>query len=160
MFNPRLGIDWENLPNETPPDLLPYLPSTSTNEEGLRSKFKVRGKQRSGLNVRLPVVLFHLVDIHASGTSFFFFFNFLCCSGEVLMKHFLLTLPVWLWVTGVRKDSHVFFFLSHTSWAFTIATVTSLMTSCWQDLACRMKLHGQVALRTFSILRRAKERKD
>ncbi|CAH3105674.1 unnamed protein product [Pocillopora meandrina] len=35
------GIDWENLPNETPPDLLPYLPSTSTNEEGLRSKFKL-----------------------------------------------------------------------------------------------------------------------
>ncbi|RMX49600.1 hypothetical protein pdam_00003014 [Pocillopora damicornis] len=37
------GIDWENLPNETPPDLLPYLPSTSTNEEGLRSKHQFVG---------------------------------------------------------------------------------------------------------------------
>lgn len=34
-------IKWENLSNSTPPDLLPYLPSTSTDQEGLRSKYKV-----------------------------------------------------------------------------------------------------------------------
>lgn len=114
MFNPRLGIDWENLPNETPPDLLPYLPSTSTNEEGLRSKFKVRGKQRSGLNVRLPVVLFHLVDIHASGTSFFFSFSLLF-EGSLNEALSFNSSCLIVRVTGVRKDSHVFFFLSHTS---------------------------------------------
>ncbi|XP_015778043.1 PREDICTED: 3-phosphoinositide-dependent protein kinase 1-like [Acropora digitifera] len=36
-----LEIKWENLSNSTPPDLLPYLPSTSTDQEGLRSKYKV-----------------------------------------------------------------------------------------------------------------------
>lgn len=35
------GTDWENLPNTTPPDLLPYLPSTCTDQEGLRSKYRV-----------------------------------------------------------------------------------------------------------------------
>ena len=38
------GTDWENLPNTKPPDLLPYLPSTSNDREGLRSKYRVRGK--------------------------------------------------------------------------------------------------------------------
>lgn len=35
------GTDWENLPNSKPPDLLPYLPSTSNDREGLRSKYRV-----------------------------------------------------------------------------------------------------------------------
>ena len=39
---PFLGTDWENLPNTTPPDLLPYLPSTCTDQEGLRSKYRVK----------------------------------------------------------------------------------------------------------------------
>lgn len=34
-------IDWENLPTTKPPALLPYLPSTCTDREGLRSKFRV-----------------------------------------------------------------------------------------------------------------------
>ena len=39
------GTDWENLPNTKPPDLLPYLPSTSNDREGLRSKYRVRRKK-------------------------------------------------------------------------------------------------------------------
>ena len=39
------GTDWENLSNTKPPDLLPYLPSTSNDREGLRSKYRVRGKK-------------------------------------------------------------------------------------------------------------------
>ena len=39
------GTDWENLPNTKPPDLLPYLPSTSNDREGLRSKYRVRRKE-------------------------------------------------------------------------------------------------------------------
>lgn len=35
------GINWEDLANQRPPDLLPYLPSTCTDQEGLRSKYKV-----------------------------------------------------------------------------------------------------------------------
>lgn len=35
------GIDWENLPKTKPPDLLPYLPSTCIDQEGLHSKFRV-----------------------------------------------------------------------------------------------------------------------
>ncbi|KAJ7382291.1 3-phosphoinositide dependent protein kinase-1 [Desmophyllum pertusum] len=35
------GIEWESLPNQTPPDLLPYLPSTTTDQEGLHSKYKL-----------------------------------------------------------------------------------------------------------------------
>jgi len=35
------GIDWENLPNTKPPDLLPYLPSTDQDQEGLHSKYRI-----------------------------------------------------------------------------------------------------------------------
>ena len=41
FFFSGLGIDWENLPNTKPPDLLPYLPSTDQDQEGLHSKYRV-----------------------------------------------------------------------------------------------------------------------
>ena len=66
--------------------------------------------------MRLPVVLFHLVDIHASGTSFFFFFSFsLLFEGSLNEALSFNSSCLIVRVTGVRKDSHVFFFLSHTS---------------------------------------------
>ncbi|XP_031563299.1 3-phosphoinositide-dependent protein kinase 1-like [Actinia tenebrosa] len=34
------GIDWEELPNTSPPELLPYLPATSSDDEEHRSKYK------------------------------------------------------------------------------------------------------------------------
>lgn len=36
-------IDWEHIPEQTPPKLLPYLPSTSKGELGLRSEINVGG---------------------------------------------------------------------------------------------------------------------
>ena len=35
-------IDWLKIPEQTPPKLLPYLPSTSKGESGLRSEINVR----------------------------------------------------------------------------------------------------------------------
>ena len=35
-------IDWENIPSQTPPKLLPYLPSQSKGEVALRSDINVR----------------------------------------------------------------------------------------------------------------------
>ncbi len=35
-------IDWLTIPEQTPPKLLPYLPSTSKGESGLRSDINVR----------------------------------------------------------------------------------------------------------------------
>ena len=35
------GIDWEHLPEQKPPDMLPYLPANSTNPEPCWSKHRV-----------------------------------------------------------------------------------------------------------------------
>ena len=35
------GIDWDHLPEQKPPDMLPYLPANSTNPEPCWSKQRV-----------------------------------------------------------------------------------------------------------------------
>ena len=36
------GVDWGKVPEETPPKLLPYLPSNTKGEQGLHSDYNVR----------------------------------------------------------------------------------------------------------------------
>jgi len=35
------GVDWDKVPEETPPKLLPYLPSNTKGEQGLHSDYNV-----------------------------------------------------------------------------------------------------------------------
>ena len=40
-----VGVDWDNVPNQTPPTLLPYLPSTTKGEAGMHSDYNVRERE-------------------------------------------------------------------------------------------------------------------
>ena len=46
------GVEWDGVPEETPPKLLPYLPSNTRGEQGLHSDYNV-----SWVNIRKILVL-------------------------------------------------------------------------------------------------------